>query len=69
MYLELAKQWLKSNGYSTDLSLYHIRKAGKNLPVYSGKLLHKTSSFEIYFLAEKRIPKEAKPVSYIPKKK
>ena len=47
MYLEFAKQWLKSNGYSTDMNLYIIRRVSKdNKPLEN--LVKKTNIFEIY---------------------
>jgi hypothetical protein len=66
MYLELAKQWLKSNGYSLDMRLYYIRKFIKGEPLYNDKLIQRSSSFEIYF-AEPKVRKVNTIKSYKPK--
>jgi hypothetical protein len=62
MYLELAWQWLKSNGYIIHSDLYYIRKTDKhNLPV-DMVAIHKNTIFEIYWAETKIEEKKSKKV-------
>jgi hypothetical protein len=82
MYLELANQWLKSNGFDMNPNLYYIRKSSKTKSPVEMKAVHKSSVFEIYWAETKKViqpPKvfvpdvtnnpETVPEYEIPKKK
>jgi hypothetical protein len=69
MYRELALQWLKSNGYSLDESLYLIRKTDKNnVPFADGKLLKRSNSFEVYLLNTPTVAKQHRKYKFNEKK-
>ena len=60
MFKQLALQWLKSNGYSTNEDLYFIRRSSKfNFP-RTGVLIKKNTIFEIYWAETKPGVKEKK---------